>query len=44
MKLIAGWIDRAVTSKDKPDILTSIKGEIKELTDKYPLYPELSYN
>ncbi|MBT4856908.1 serine hydroxymethyltransferase [Candidatus Uhrbacteria bacterium] len=37
MKLIAGWIDRAITNKDKPDELTSIRREVEELADQFPL-------
>ncbi len=43
MKLIAGWIDQAITHHTDVDALTRIKAEVKELTDRYPLYPELRY-
>lgn len=43
MKLIAGWIDRAIAKKDDADTLAAIKDEVKELTDTFPLYPGLAY-
>ena len=43
MKLIAAWIDRAITSSNKADALEAIRREVKELTDQFPLYPGLQY-
>lgn len=43
MKLIAGWIDQAITAHDKPDELDSINAEVAALTDQFPLYPGLTY-
>ncbi|HCC23038.1 TPA: serine hydroxymethyltransferase [Candidatus Falkowbacteria bacterium] len=42
MKLIVEMIDRALTNKDKPEILDQIRGSVIELTAKFPLYPELA--
>lgn len=44
MKLIAGWMDEVMMSHNKPDVLATVKAQVKELTDRYPLYPELKYS
>lgn len=41
MKQIAAWIDEAITSKDSPEKLSDIRRRVKEMTDRFPLYPEL---
>ena len=38
MKLIAHWIDRALSNKDDEVILEEINQQVLELTKKYPLY------
>ena len=38
MKLIAGWIDRAVTNHDNTDELTQIRDEVEELAKQFPLH------
>jgi glycine hydroxymethyltransferase len=38
MKLIAHWIDRALSNKDDETILEEINQQVLELTKKYPLY------
>ena len=38
MKLIAHWIDRALSNKDDEAILEEINQQVLELTKKYPLY------
>ena len=43
MKLIATWINRAVSEHQNADALNKIKTEVKELTSKFPLYPGLNY-
>ncbi|MFH1088904.1 MAG: serine hydroxymethyltransferase [Candidatus Uhrbacteria bacterium] len=43
MKIIAGWIDEAVMAKDDDVKLADIRRRVKELTDRFPLYPGLSY-
>ncbi len=43
MKQIAGWIDEAITDWQNTEKLASIRSAVKELTDKFPLYPELKY-
>jgi len=40
MKVIAGFIDRAIQSKEDDDALAKIAAEVKTLCDKFPLYPE----
>jgi glycine hydroxymethyltransferase len=41
MKLIAGWINEVVENKNNEQKLAAIRAEVKELTKKFPLYPEL---
>ncbi len=41
MKLIAGFINKAIINNENESELTKIKGEVKELCSKFPLYPEL---
>ncbi len=43
MTQIAQWIDRAITSHDDEAKLAEIRAEVKELSLKFPLYPELEY-
>ena len=40
MKLIAEYIERALRAADEKDSL-EIKKEVKDLTGRFPLYPEL---
>ncbi len=42
MKLIAGFINRAINNSENEAELGKIKGEVKELCSKFPLYPELA--
>jgi glycine hydroxymethyltransferase len=42
MKMIAGWIDEAITSKEDENKLAEIRHRVKEMTDRFPLYPELN--
>ncbi len=42
MKLIAGFIDRAIMNSENEAELAKIKGEVKDLCSKFPLYPELA--
>ncbi|MCK4421436.1 serine hydroxymethyltransferase [candidate division WOR-3 bacterium] len=41
MKKIAEFIDRVLTNIDDDKIIEKVKGEIKELTERFPLYSEL---
>ncbi len=41
MKQIATFIDRAITNHADADALAAIRREVKEMTDRFPLYPEL---
>jgi len=43
MKQVAAWIDAAIMNWQDEAKLESIRQEVKLLTTKYPLYPELSY-
>jgi glycine hydroxymethyltransferase len=38
---IAELIDKTITNKDNTEILNQVRDKVKEITDKYPLYPEL---
>ncbi len=41
MKLVAEYIDRALTNSHDEVMLSEIKAEVKKLNEKFPLYPEL---
>jgi glycine hydroxymethyltransferase len=41
MKLIAAFIKRVRENHDNEEYLASMKSEVRELTDRFPLYPEL---
>jgi len=43
MRQITAWINEAIENKDNEAKLSKIKSQIKELTDRFPLYPELKY-
>ena len=38
MKLIADWIDRAVTNHQNSDHLDKIRDEVEELANQFPLH------
>ncbi len=38
MELVAGWIDRALKNVENAEELSKIRGEVKELCKKFPLY------
>ena len=38
MELVAGWIERAVANMDNEAVLAEIRGEVRELCKKFPLY------
>lgn len=42
MKVIASFIDRAITNIDNEQTLASIKNEVAQFCSKFPLYPELN--
>lgn len=42
MKLIASFIDRAITNIDNEQELSAIKNEVAALCARFPLYPELA--
>ncbi len=43
MKQIAVWIDDAITHHDDTIYLEGIRSNVKELTKRFPLYPNLQY-
>ena len=43
MKMIAGWMNDAITNATDDAKLAAIRAEVKGLTDRFPLYPGLSY-
>lgn len=43
MKQVAVWIDQAIMSHDNDSKLAEIRAEVKEMSLKFPLYPELEY-
>ncbi len=42
MKLVAEYIDQALSNSTNESVLSEIKAEVKKLTEKFPLYPELN--
>lgn len=42
MKLIADMIDRVITNADNEDIIKKVRETVRELTRRFPLYPELT--
>ncbi len=43
METIGSWIDEAIVNWNNESKLTSIKSGVKEMTDRFPLYPNLHY-
>jgi len=43
MKHVAAWIDAAIVNWQDKAKLEAIRLEVKALTEKYPLYPDLAY-
>lgn len=43
MKHIAAWIDEAIHQWQDADALKDIRKQVKQLTDRFPLYPDLQY-
>jgi glycine hydroxymethyltransferase len=42
MRQIASWIDNAIKNFDNEVVLRSIRDNVEDLCDKFPLYPELN--
>jgi glycine hydroxymethyltransferase len=40
-KQVAKWIDDVISAPDSESVRRKVKGEISELTKKFPLYPEI---
>ena len=43
MKQIAAWIDEAIIHHDDTTYLEGIRSNVKEMTKRFPLYPNLQY-
>jgi len=43
MKQIAVWIDEAIINRTDEAHLVRIRSEVKAMTKRFPLYPELAY-
>jgi glycine hydroxymethyltransferase len=43
MEQIGVWMDEAIMNKDDDAKLAEIKAAVKEMTSKFPLYPDLKY-
>ncbi|MBU0649133.1 serine hydroxymethyltransferase [Patescibacteria group bacterium] len=43
MKQIAAWIEQALNNYDNDAELEKIRNDVKELTERFPIYPELKY-
>jgi glycine hydroxymethyltransferase len=42
MKVIASFINKAITNHENDEVLAGIKKDVKNLCANYPLYPELT--
>jgi glycine hydroxymethyltransferase len=42
MARVAGWIDQVLQAPSDQALLGSVKAEVKELSDAFPLYAELA--
>ena len=40
MRQVAAWIDRALQNVGKPQELATIRGEVRELCQQFPLYAQ----
>lgn len=43
MKIVGQLIGKTIKERENPSALDEVRATVKELTDKYPLYPELEY-
>jgi glycine hydroxymethyltransferase len=43
MKQIAAWIDEVAMNHESDEVLAQIRASVKELTDTFPLYTDISY-
>ena len=43
MEQIAGWINEAITNQKNDTVLERIRKEVKDLTDRFPMYPGIQY-
>jgi glycine hydroxymethyltransferase len=41
MKQIAAWIDKSIKNFENEEVLSSIRKDVQELCNRFPLYPEL---
>jgi glycine hydroxymethyltransferase len=41
MQQIAGWMNRAILNRIDVQAMKKIRAEVRELCEKYPLYPHL---
>ena len=41
MEIVADMIERVLMNHEDAEVLAQVKQEVKELTEKFPLYPEL---
>jgi len=42
MEIIAECIDKALRGKNDPQILSQVKNQVRELCQRFPLYPEIT--
>ncbi|QZX49380.1 serine hydroxymethyltransferase [Mycoplasma sp. E35C] len=42
-RLIADWIDQIIVSNGEISVINKVKSEVKNLLNKYPIYPDLKY-
>jgi len=44
MAKIASWINKAIEARKQKDVLAGIRSEVRELCEKFPLYPSMMQN
>ena len=42
--MIASWINGAIEARDQKAVLARIRSEVRELCEKFPLYPSMMRN
>jgi len=42
MAQIGGWINQVIENIDKPEVLARVRGQVRSLCERYPLYPGMA--
>lgn len=41
MQMVGAWIDKALANMDKAEVLEEIRKDVRELCERFPLYPDM---